>query len=527
MQQTPLIDALADLGAYTHPVDNVQVIETHLSWVLLAGDYAYKIKKPVKLAFVDFSDLTARRTYCEDELRLNHRLAPQIYLEVTPITGTLDAPLVGGDGPALEYAVCMRRFDQDEIFSELARRDTLEPELIDALAVRIADFHAHADVVAADSGLGTPAAVLQPALDNFHEMAEHAGPGRAAELDGLENWTRNTYASLEPLLAARQRDGFVRDCHGDLHLGNIARIDGEAVPFDCLEFSTELRNIDVINEVAFLVMDLMDRGRPELGFRFLDRYLQMTGDYAGIRLLRFYIVYRALVRAKIHDLRARQAADTNDNAEAGRLQSAADHYLALARDTAESERPALLLMHGFSASGKSSVATALVERLGAIRLRSDVERKRLFGLAAGHDSRAEPGAGIYDRDAGARTYAHLADRAGELLAAGYPTVIDAAFLAHTQRHSMRALAAKRGVPLLIVDCNAPVDTLRERLQTRAAEESDPSDATLTVLENQLESHDPFTADETPAVVNCPMDGDRHEVTRACAERVASLLGNDE
>jgi hypothetical protein len=523
MQTTPLISALANPRAYAHPVDSVDVIETHISWVLLAGNYAYKIKKPVKLAFVDFSDLAARRAFCEDELRLNRRLAPQVYLEVATITGTPDAPRIGGDGPALEYAVCMRRFDQNDMFSELARRDALEPGLIDALATRIADFHARAEVVTSDSTLGAPEAVLQPALDNFCEMAEHAGPERATQLDALEDWTRAAYARLEPLLAARQRDGFVRDCHGDLHLGNIARINGEAVPFDCLEFSTELRSIDVINEVAFLVMDLMDRGRAELGFRFLDRYLQITGDYPGIRLLRFYIVYRALVRAKIHDLRARQAADQDDSDEAARLQSAADHYLALARDTAEGARPALLLMHGFSASGKSSVAAGLVERLGAIRLRSDVERKRLFGLDAREDSQAEPGAGIYDHNAGARTYAHLAERARELLAAGYPTVIDAAFLDRAQRQPMQALAADLGVPLRIVNCSAPADTLRARLQARAAKGRDPSDATQAVLERQLKSQEPFTADEMPAVVNCPMDGDKDDNTRTCAERVAALL----
>lgn len=518
MQIPPLINALTEARAYDHPVAAIEVIETHISWVLLAGAFAYKIKKPVRLAFVDFSTLDARRAYCEDELRLNRRLAPQIYRDVVAITGPADSPHFGGPGPAIEYAVKMWRFDQRNLFNRLLARDMLRPDLMDRLAMRIAAFHGSTRVVPPESPLGTPAAVLGPALDNIRDLARHADTQRQAHLDALDAWTRETFEQLEPTFAERHRDGFVRECHGDLHLGNIARVDDEPVAFDCIEFSEALRCIDTINEVAFLVMDLIDHGRADLGYRFLDGYLQAGGDYHGVALLRFYMIYRALVRAKIHDLRARQAGD--DTGEAVRLQAAADQYLALARRITDDRRPVLILMHGFSGSGKSAVARALVERLGAIRLRSDVERKRLFGLAAGARSGSAPNAGIYDHDAGLRTYARLRAAAHTLLAAGYPTVIDAAFLTRAQRAPMRELADRLGGAFLVVDCCADADTLRARVSARG---DDPSEATIAVLERQMATHEAFIAEEVPAVLRCEMMGCEANAVDDCTARVAARL----
>lgn len=522
MQTPPLISALTTPRAYDHPVAAIEVIETHISWVLLAGAFAYKIKKPVRLAFVDFSTQHARRACCEDELRLNRRLAPRIYLDVVAITGPADSPRFSGSGPAIEYAVKMRRFDQRDLFNRLLTDGALRPDLIDRLAVQIATFHDDTRVILPDSTLGTPAAVLQPALDNIRDLATHADAQRQTHLDTLTAWTRETFEQLEPVFAARHHDGFVRECHGDLHLGNIARVDDEPVAFDCIEFSEALRCIDTINEIAFLVMDLIDHGRADLGYCFLDRYLQTSGDYDGVALLRFYMVYRALVRAKIHDLRAHQTGDDSD--EAIRLQAATDQYLALARRIGGDQRPALILMHGFSGSGKSVVARALVERLGAIRLRSDVERKRLFGLAAGARSGSAPGDGIYDQDADLRTYARLRAAAHTLLTAGYPTVIDAAFLTQIQRAPMRELAARLGAAFVVVDCCADADTLRTRVSARGARGDDPSEATVTVLERQMATHDAFTAEEIPAVLHCEMTGNKTTAVDDCTVRVAGRLG---
>ncbi|HEU0278114.1 MAG TPA: AAA family ATPase [Rhodanobacteraceae bacterium] len=459
-----------------------EVLETHISWVLLAGDFAYKVKKPVRLPFADFSTLAARRHYCEEELRLNRRLAPQVYLDVVPITGRPDAPRFGGAGEALDYAVRMRRFAQDAMFDHLLAAGRLRPEHLDRLAERIARFHTEAPVTR-EPAFGTPERVLQPALDNFTELTAHADAGRRTALDRLAAWTRDAYRTLAPTLAARHRGGFIRECHGDLHLRNIVLLDDQPVPFDCIEFSDELRWIDVMSEVAFLVMDLLDRGQPTLAYRFLDAYLAHTGDYAGVAVLRFYLAYRALVRAKVHALRARQMGD--DANESARLQAATDHYIELADEVAHGAKPALIIMHGLSGSGKSRIAAALVKTLHAIRLRSDVERKRLFGLAATADSQSAVGAGLYGADASARSYNRLADLARPILDAGYPIIVDAAFLARAQRDSFRGLAHEAAVPFRIVDCHADPVVLRDRIAARATDTAEPSEATTAVLEHQL------------------------------------------
>ncbi len=516
----PLITALGRRLAAADPGLRPEVLETHISWVLLAGAFAYKLKKPVKLPFVDFSTLAARRHYCAEELRLNRRFAPQLYLDVVPITGSVDAPELGGRGPAFEYAVRMRRFAQTALFDHLLAQGALRAEHIDRLAARIAAFHATAPATTS-AAFGTPERILQPALDNFTDLAAHAEASRARVLDGLATWTRDAHHALAPMFAARHRDGCVRECHGDLHLRNIVWLDDQPVPFDCIEFSAELRWIDVMSEVAFLAMDLLDRARPDFAFRLLDGYLAQTGDYAGVAVLRFYLVYRALVRAKVHDLRARQVGD--DAGEAARLAAATDHYIALADELAHGARPALIVLHGFSGSGKSRVAAALVETLRAIRLRSDVERKRLVGLDAAARTGSAVNAGLYDPTASAKTYARLATLARGLLTAGYPVVVDAAFLARAQRQALREVAASLQVPFRIVDCRADPVLLGQRIAGRATDAREPSEATPDVLAHQLATHEPLTADELAHCIACNTEGPEAAAVPACAALVARSL----
>lgn len=517
---TSLVNALVRSLAEAAPATPPEVLETHISWVLLAGNFAYKIKKPVKLPFADFSTLAARHRYCEEELRLNRRLAPQIYLDVVPITGSTAAVQFGGAGEPLDYAVRMHRFDQEALFDHLLAAGHLQPEYLDRLADRVATFHADAPVTR-EPAFGTPERVLWSALDNFTDLTAYAGAERRAALDRLAAWTRAAHRALEPVFAARHDEGCIRECHGDLHLRNIVLVDDAPVPFDCIEFSEELRWIDVMSEVAFLVMDLLDRGKPALAYRFLDAYLARGGDYAGIVVLRFYLVYRALVRAKVHDLRARQA-DVGTG-ESKRLQAVTDHYIALADAIAHGAQPALIVMHGLSGAGKSRIAAALVEALHAIRLRSDVERKRLFGLAATADSHSLVGAGLYGAGASARTYARLAELARPILAAGYPVIVDAAFLARDQRDTFRKLAREAAVPFRIVDCHADSRILRGRIAARAADTNEPSEATAAVLEHQLATHEPLNADEQSESVDCNTAGPEAEVVRASAECVALSL----
>ncbi|MFH1604932.1 MAG: AAA family ATPase, partial [Pseudomonadota bacterium] len=374
-----LIAALRAPARYPHAVERVELLQTHISCVLLAGDYAYKIKKPVNLGFLDFSTLAARRFYCEEELRLNRRTAPALYLEVLAIGGSEAAPVLGGGGPAIEYALKMRRFAQDALLDHMARCGALAPRHVDALAQSLAAFHAGAARAGPQQSFGTPAHVLAPALQNFAQMQALAhAPKAVALLTRLRDWTLREHALLAGAFEARKRDGWVRECHGDLHLGNIALLDGVPTPFDALEFNPDLRWTDVMNDIAFLAMDLFDHGLPRLARRFLNANLEYTGDYAGVRVLRYYLVYRALVRAKVSCLRVQQPGI------AAQEQNSAEHevsrHLLLAERLAVSAQAALVIMHGLSGSGKTTIAQDLAQTLGAVRLRSDVERKRLHGL---------------------------------------------------------------------------------------------------------------------------------------------------
>ncbi|MBE0619606.1 MAG: AAA family ATPase [Burkholderiales bacterium] len=469
-------------------------MQTHISCVLLAGDYAYKIKKPVNLGFLDFSTLAARKHYCEEELRLNHRTAPALYLDVLAIGGSESAPVIGGGGPAIEYALRMRRFEQDDLLDRMARRGALTPLHIDALAHRLAAFHAEIERAGAEQAYGSPERVLAPALQNFEQMLPLlSAKADIAQLARLRDWTAREHAALAPVFAARKRDGRVRECHGDLHLGNIALIEGVPTPFDAIEFNPDFRWIDVMNEIAFLVMDLADHGLPRLAFRFLNAYLEITGDYAGLRVLRFYLVYRALVRAKVSCMRAHQTGVAAH--EKSEVEREYRRHLHLAERLSAPAHAAMLIMHGLSGSGKTTIAQGLLEALGAVRLRSDVERKRLFGVAAEARSGSGMDAGLYTPAANEHTYARLDELARDVIAAGYPVIVDAAFLRRDERQRFAALARDARASFLIAACTASPATLRARVAAREREARDASEAGLAVLERQFASAEPLGEDE--------------------------------
>ncbi len=515
----PLFAALLNPACYPHPVSGVRVLETHISWVLLTGEYAYKIKKPVYLGFLDFSTLGLRRHYCEEELRLNRRLAPELYRELVEIRGAPQAPRVGGDGPVLEYAVRMREFPQESLASRALARGAFDAPEVDALATVIAEFHAHAPLARAHESFGTPEAVLSAALQNFEQMlplATAAPDDRA--LRALRQWTEREFASRRGAFATRKHLGFVRECHGDLHLGNIVMLDGRPVPFDCIEFNDNLRWIDVMNEAAFLAMDLEDRGRGDLRWRFLNRYLEATGDYAGLDVLPFYLVYRALVRAKVHLMRSRQPGLRRT--EKARLARAFQDYLRLAGRLAAPERVALILAHGLSGCGKTTLTQPLIEALGAVRLRSDLERKRLHGVAPLASSGSGLQGGIYTAEATAATYRRLGELARDALRAGFSVVVDAAFLRRTERDAFRAIAEGLDAPFLILDFHAPQEVLRARVAERLARADDASEADLAVLEHQLAVREPLTPAEMAAAFAVDATGPvSHDMWRPFIERL--------
>ena len=446
-----------------------EVVETHISWLLLAGDTAWKLKKPVTLPFLDYGTPALRRHFCTEELRLNRRFAPGLYLGLDAVDGTG------------EWAVRMRRFPESQRLDHVCTRGELGPAQLSQLARVIVAFHDTAAVAGPGTRFGEPAQVLAPALDNFATLRARL-PGQAPRLDALEAWTRAEFARIEPTLAARKAGGRIRECHGDLHLGNLVLLDGQVCPFDCIEFSDELRWIDVASELAFTYMDLLDHRRPDLAAWLLDAWLRESGDFQAVPVLRFYSVYKALVRAKVAAL--------------GGTSAQATDYLTLAESIATPPPPRLTITFGLSGSGKTTQSSALLRSdplATTLRLRSDVERKRLHGLAPLERSQSTPAGGIYTAEATRRTYALLHTTAAMVLDAGWSVVVDAAFLKRHERDSFRALAAGRGAHFAILACSAPLHEMRHRLETR---QHDASEATVEVLERQLDWVEPLATDET-------------------------------
>lgn len=485
-RQTRLIAALRDASRWPQGrgTGTVEIIETHVSWVLLVGEYAYKIKKALNLGFLDYSTLERRRFCCEEELRLNRRTAPEIYLDVLPITGTVDDPRPGGAGEPFEFAVRMRRFDQASLLDRKLAEGSLTVAHIDEAVHAMAALHELAERAGPDSPYGEPATVYHPVAQNYEQTRPLLDtPEQAEVLTPHARWAEARFAALAPLMATRKAEGFVRECHGDLHLGNLAEVNGRVLAFDGIEFNPDLRFIDVMNELAFLAMDLEARGQWALARRAVNGYLERTGDYAGLPLLDFYKHYRAMVRAKVAAIRRSQPGiDTDERLS---LTNLFGDYLALAGHYLPARRPALVLTCGLSGTGKSVLAAALTEGLdNTVRLRSDVERKRLFGLAPEADSRSRVGAGIYTAEASARTYARLAELAKHAIDGGYTAVVDATFLERTRRDEFHALARAWGVPFLVVYLTAPEQVLHERITARRATCQDASEADLGVLAHQ-------------------------------------------
>lgn len=484
MDTPDLIRALQRPQAYPHPVGSVKLIETHISWVMLAGEFAYKIKKPVNFGFLDFSTPERRHFYCTEEVRLNRRLAPDTYLGVVGITGTADTACIDGAGPVLEYAVKMRAFPPE---ATLDREAVIAPAQIDAIATRVASFHASAAVASPTSAHGDFVHVMQPVRENFrHLCALPLSAGNRQHLEALEHCSETEGARLSAHFKTRKTAGFIRECHGDLHLGNIAWVEGQPLIFDCIEFDAGLRHIDVLSESAFVVMDLLERKQTRLAWRYLNHYLMWTGDYAGLAAWRFYLTYRALVRAKVDLLRASQN-DPTAREEAWR-------YVDLAERLSKKGEARLFLMHGVSGSGKSRLAGEISETLGAFWLRSDVERKRLFGLGPFDASDRVPG-GIYTPDAGRRTFEHIEALAHGLLAEGHHVIVDATFLEEAHRAPFIRLAEALRCPWHILSLRADAATLRQRVAARQARSDDASEADVGVMERQLAELTPLSTAE--------------------------------
>ena len=494
----PFIQTLLAPQAYPGDVSRVELVETHISWVLLAGEFAYKIKKPVKLPFLDFSTLALRHQSCLDELRLNRRLAPDIYLDVVSLNNSHQGPQWGGTGDVLDYAVRMRRFDEAGRLDHVCERGELLPAHLSDLAGSLVAFHEAAAIAAPGTRFGEPTQVMAPMLDNFTDLFTMLKPpldtDALARLTRLQTWTQAQFKQLAPLMQARKLGGRVRECHGDLHLANLVLINGSVRLFDCLEFNEDLRWIDVASDIAFPYIDLLEHGQPGLANWLLNEVLSHSGDYQGAPLLRFYAVYRCLVRAKVAAIRARQL-------HANTSEVLAD--ISLAERLAAPRPVQLTITHGLSGCGKTYLTDQCLQsndQTPTLRLRADVERKHLFKL----DSTARTGSGvdvgIYSPEAHTLVYAHLRRLVASLLAAGWSVIVDATFLKRADRDVFCALAAELGARFAILAPQASPEQLRARILARNAAGTDASEATLDVLAHQQHELEALTDDERLFVI---------------------------
>ncbi len=487
-------------AAYAHPVRSIDLVETHVSWVLLTGAFAYKIKRPVVHAFVDLREPERRAFFCREELRLNRRFAPGLYVGLSDVTASPGGEAcMDGAGPVLEPAVKMRQFRRNEELDRLLETNRVSPDELEAFGRDLADIHAHLPVAAAGDGWATPAAIRDGMFENLDECiraATHAGFSN--DLESLRGPIRRALDRAEPAMALRLAGGRVRECHGDLHARNIVRVGSRLVAFDCMEFEPAFRWIDVAEEIAFLIADLEARRRPAHAHAFRTGYFDRSGDVESCRVLNAYRAHRALVRAKVAALTANDAEAGTERDELARQFAT---YVRVAGEALAPGRPILVLVSGVSGSGKTWLARRVAASIGGVHLRSDVERRRLAGLADGARSESAPGEGVYSRDMSERVYDRLAQGAADALAGDYPAVVDATFIRRADRETLHTVAERMSVRAFLVRCHAPRDVVAQRIRERARAGADESEATLSILRWQEARNEPIAPGEGMTVID--------------------------
>lgn len=487
MNQNKIVNAFLNPEFYDHCVDHIELIETHISWVFLTGRFAYKIKKPVDFGFLDFTHLEQRKFYCQQELILNRRFAPKIYLEVLPITQIDNKLSLSGQGEVIDYAVKMLQFEQNCLLDKLLKKHRLELSHIDNLSDVVADFHEKVNIAGSDVVFGSTLEVFKPVEENFSILNKilldtRVNNNEQKTLESLHRQMLSMYHSICPQLLARKKEGHIRECHGDLHLGNITLTENKILLFDGIEFNDSFRWIDTMSDCAFLIMDLQDHEQTIFANHLLNRYLLKTGDYSGLTVLKFYLLYRAMVRAKVAALRLQQ-----QEVESIAYENSVNelrNYLELAKSYAKTDIQKdnifLAISFGISGSGKSWVSSQLVDQLGAIQLCSDIERKRLFSKVLEE---------LYSDSTTHKTYTYLMKISELVLNAGYSVIVDATFLDKKWRQKFRLIAEKQQIPFHILSCFADQNTIKQRLRARQDESDQISDADIPVMESQLKKMD--------------------------------------
>ncbi|MEB3210051.1 MAG: AAA family ATPase [Leptolyngbyaceae bacterium] len=487
---------------YPHPVETpIRVVQTHISYVLLTGDFAYKVKKPLDFGFLNYSTLDRRQHFCAEELRLNQRGAAELYLEVLPITQSGDAFHLNdegegegeGEGDAVEYTVKMRQFPQETLLDRLFEQGKLTEELVNDLAIAIADFHTAAHTDDYIQSFGTVDSIRK-AFDENYAQTEHyiGGPQTQQQFDETRAYTDTFFAERADLFQQRIHDGWIRECHGDLHLGNICYWNETLYLFDCIEFNEDFRFVDVMFDIAYIVMDLEMQQRTDLSAAFLNTYVERTGDWEGLDVLPIYVNRQSYVRAKVTSFMLDDPS-VDEETKAKASEKAAKYYT-LAWNYTQPKTGKLILMTGLSGSGKSTTARLLAGKLNAVQIRSDAVRKHLAGVPV--DQRGDDS--IYTPEMSQKTYDRLLELGIRLAKAGYAVILDAKYDRVQPRMEAIAQAADHHIPIHILHCDAPMEVRLERVQQRTG---DIADVTANLIPKQV--FESFTGDEAPHV--CVLD----------------------
>ena len=509
--QKLLVQAMLDPQFYPKPPDSVTHKETHISHLFFAEDLVFKLKKPVRYSFLDYSTLEKRRIYCQEELRLNRRLAPSVYIGVMPITFDDLGWRIGGWAEPMEYVLVMRRLPEKRMLPFLLDTGQVTVVMMRELADLLAQFHRGAERVRAVDPRHYPGLVRRQWSENIADLKpllDHAIDGEA--LQAVDRFALEFIDSHEELFVQRAEQGWLRDVHGDLHAEHVCFAPEGIQVFDCVEFEDKFRQCDLASEIAFLAMDIEAGGHGDLVEPFLQRYGELIQDKDLSRLLPFWKCYRALVRAKVYALRGSEGVAT------------AQRYLRYAVSLMwEQLQPFLILISGFSGSGKSTVAKALSDRLAVAHINSDVVRKALAGKAGIQTEAYHEG--IYSPAMTEKTYARMARQAEKLIASGKGAILDATFNQRAQRQRMARLAAKHNIPFALIHCSAAEELIKQRLIRRASQGQDISDGRWEIYLRQKDSFEALGEVPPDACLELGTDADIDRLTEACEKFVRARV----
>lgn len=482
-------------GAYPEPAQDVRLIQTHVSWIFLAGEFAYKIKKPVDFGFLNFSTLDRRRFYCHEEVRLNRRLCPEIYLGVASLRRMAGGVSFHGSGPVVDYAVKMVRLPAERMADRLLARGELTAGDMEKIASKVAEFHQGAERGGEIDGYGSLEAIRRNWEENFNQAEEFSGiTVSQADLRLMRERVEGFMAANERVFAARVVGGFIRECDGDIHLENICITERLCI-FDCIEFNKRFRYIDTAADIAFLLMDLEFHGRRDLASVFLRKYLAASGDWGTLPLIGFYSLYRAFVRGKVESFRLKDPTIPEEEKDAARERGRRYFRLARGYGVREGLPPYLILLCGLSGSGKSAIAAELSLQLGLDLLSSDILRKELAGIPQQQRGSAGYNSGLYSAERNEATYGEIVARAGRVLATGVGVIVDATCRRREDRERLRSLAEAHGVEsrLFLVECAEEI--VRQRLEERVRSGTGASDAGWEIYLRQRGEFEPLLESE--------------------------------